>query len=91
MSLNTPSLIGVKVKIDKERGTYSSHRDADDFLENVPFELDKYVIDKELQHTDDFTFCVAHFNFCFVLNKISYFETQNYESQMTTDMFHLYQ
>jgi len=78
-SLNKLSLIGVKVKIDKERGTYCSHRDTDDLLENVPFELDKYVIDKELQHTNDFTFGVAHFNFRFVLNKISYFVTQNYE------------
>jgi hypothetical protein len=56
--------------IDKKRGTDFSLRDATDLLENVPSELDKYVIDKELQHTDDFIFCVALFAFCFVLDKI---------------------
>ena len=78
-SLNKLSLIGVKVKIDKETGTFCSHGNSDDLLENVPFEVDKYVIDKERKHTDDFTFSVAHFNFRFVLNKINYFVTQNYE------------
>jgi hypothetical protein len=34
--------------IDKKRGTDFSLRDATDLLENVPSELDKYVIDKEL-------------------------------------------
>jgi hypothetical protein len=33
--------------------------------------LKKYVIDKELQHTEDFIFCVALFAFHFVLEKIS--------------------
>ena len=37
---------------------------------NVPFELDKYLIDKELQHTDDFIFCVELVVFRFVLDKI---------------------
>jgi len=40
------SLIGVKVNIDKMRGTDCSHGDADDLLENMPFELDKYGIDR---------------------------------------------
>ena len=56
--------------IDKKRGTDLSLRNATDLLENVPPELDKYAIDKELQHTDDFIFCVALFAFCFVLDKI---------------------
>jgi len=56
--------------IDKKRGTDFSLRDAIDLLENVPSELDKYVIDKELQHTDDFIFCVTLFAFCFVLDPV---------------------
>ena len=35
------------------------------------FEVYKYVIDKELQHTDDFIFCVTLFAFDLVLDKIS--------------------
>ena len=42
----------------QESGTACSHRDTDDLLKNVPSELMKYVVDKELQHTDDFIFCV---------------------------------
>ena len=34
--------------MDKETGTICSHWDADGVLKNVSFELDKYVIDKEL-------------------------------------------
>jgi hypothetical protein len=37
---------------------------------NVSSELDKYVIDKQLQHTDDFIFCLALFTFCFVPDMI---------------------
>ena len=33
----------------------------------MSYELDKYVIDKELQQTDDFIFCVARFLLPFVL------------------------
>ena len=40
-------------------------------LKNVPSEFDKYVIDKELQHSDEFTFCVTPFAFRFVFDKIS--------------------
>jgi len=39
-------------------------------LKKVPSELDKYVIDKELQHTEDFIFCVALFDLCVVLDKL---------------------
>jgi hypothetical protein len=38
-------------------------------LKNVPFKLDEYIFDKELQHTDDFI-CVALYFFsagCFVI------------------------
>jgi hypothetical protein len=55
---NKHFLIEVNEKIDKEKGKIGSHGDADDLLKNVPSELDIYVIDKELQHTDDFTFCL---------------------------------
>jgi hypothetical protein len=34
---------------------------ADDMLKDVRSELDQYVIDENLQHTDDFIFCVTHF------------------------------
>jgi hypothetical protein len=47
--------MGVNEKIDKENHRYSSfHRDDDDLLNNLYSELLKYVIDKELQHTDVF-------------------------------------
>ena len=45
-------------KVGEERGIVCSHRDA-------------YVIDKELQHFDDFILCVALFTFRFVRYKIS--------------------
>jgi hypothetical protein len=45
----TSRLIGACDNISKKRGTIYSHRDADDMLQNISFELDKYVIDKELQ------------------------------------------
>ena len=71
MFLNKLSLIRVYEKIDKERDTVGSHMDADDLLKKVSSELNKYVIDKELHHTDDLIFCVALFAFRFVLDKIS--------------------
>ena len=49
-------LIGVSEKIGKERGTAYTYRDL---LKSVPSKQDKYVMDKELLHTDDFIFCVA--------------------------------
>ena len=60
-------LIGVYEKVYKERGTVCSHKDADDLLKDVRSELDQYmyVIDKNLQHTDDFIVCVKHFAFFF--------------------------
>ena len=33
--------------------------------------LDKYAIDKELQHSDNFVFCVAFFAFSCVFHKTS--------------------
>ena len=45
----TSLLIWVKEKIDKDTCSLFPYLDADDLLI-----LDKYVIDKELQHTDDF-------------------------------------
>ena len=57
--------------------TVCSHRDADDLLmKNMPFKLDKYVIDKEFQHTDYFIICVSLFEFRYVLEKESYLVTQ---------------
>ena len=47
------------------------HRHADNLLKNVPSELDNYVIDKELQHTDDLIFYVALLVFSFLHDKIS--------------------
>jgi vesicle coat complex subunit len=44
--------------------------DADDLVKNVPYELDINIIDKDLQHTDDFIACVALFVSCSVLDKI---------------------
>ena len=43
-----------------ERGTVCSHGDADGLLQNEHSELDKYVIDNEVQHSDncDPIFCV---------------------------------
>ena len=35
-------------KIDKEWSTVCSHRDVDGFIFNVPSDLDKYVVDKQL-------------------------------------------
>jgi hypothetical protein len=35
----------VKGKIVKEKSTVSSHGNVDDLLKNVPFELNKYVIE----------------------------------------------
>ena len=62
-------LIRVQAKIDKEWGTFWLYRNANYLLQNVPFYLNKYVIDQESYHTDAFVFCVAHFGVCFVLDK----------------------
>jgi hypothetical protein len=45
----------------KKSGTVCSHGDADNLLQDVLSELDRHVIDKELQYTDDFIFCAALF------------------------------
>jgi hypothetical protein len=45
-----------------EMNTVCSHMDADDLLKIVSSELDKYVIDKEFQHTNEFIFCVQRQN-----------------------------
>jgi len=52
-------------------------------LKDVRSELDQYmyVIDKNLQHTHDFIFCVKYFAFCFMLEKISEFVTRNYKRE----------
>lgn len=63
------SLIGVLEQFSKERDTVCAHRDADDLLQIMPSKLDKYVIDKELQHKDNSIFCVAPFVFRFVFTK----------------------
>ena len=61
----------------KKRGTVGSHGDVNDLLKNS--ELDEYVVDKELQHTEDFIFCVSLFALCIVPKKISLLVTQNYK------------
>jgi hypothetical protein len=50
-------------------------------------ENDKYPTDKEHKYADDFIFCVALFVFCFVLDKISQFVTQNYKLVMLNSIF----
>jgi hypothetical protein len=50
---------------------FATIRDANDLLKNMSSELDKYVLDKEIQHTDNFIFCVARFAFRFVFDKTS--------------------
>jgi len=62
--------IVVKKKMDKERSTVCSHENADDVVKNVPSVLKKNVIVQELQHSDDFIFCVAPF-VSFIFDKIS--------------------
>lgn len=54
--------------IGKERDTVCTH--GDDLLTYVPYELDKYAIDKELQHVDDFALCIAPLALCFINDKI---------------------
>ena len=44
-------LYELSIKIDKERGTVCSDWDADDLVKNVLPDLDRYVVDKELQNT----------------------------------------
>jgi len=44
---------------------------ADDLLKNMSFKLDTYAIDKELQLTDDYIFCVVPFTLCLVFPTIS--------------------
>jgi hypothetical protein len=43
--------------------------DAENLLKNVPSQLDKYIIDMELQHINYFIFCAVHFVFRFMLEK----------------------
>jgi hypothetical protein len=51
--------IGVKKnKIEKDRGTVCFREDVDDLLNNLPTELDKYVINKEIQYTGNFLFFI---------------------------------
>jgi hypothetical protein len=47
------------------------HQHANNLLKNVPSELNNYVIDKELQHTDDLIFYVALLVFRFLHDTIS--------------------
>jgi hypothetical protein len=67
----------LKDKIGKLRSTDCTQRDADELLKTVPSELDKYVVDKE--HADKFSFSVDLSPVCFVLDKTSWFVTQNYK------------
>jgi hypothetical protein len=64
-------LIWVKKKISVRRGHRVFPSVCRWLVENVPSELNKYVIDKELQHTDNIIFCVAIVGDSFVLDKIS--------------------
>jgi hypothetical protein len=57
------SLIGIQVKIGKKRGTVFSHSDVDDLLKNVPSELDKYVIEKELEHISYYVMHIVEYWF----------------------------
>ena len=51
-------------------GTDFATIDVDDMLKKCLPKVDKYVIDKQLQHTNDFVYCVAP-NACkFALEKI---------------------
>lgn len=45
--------------------TVCFHGDVHDVLQNVASKLDKYVIDKDLHHTDDFIPRVTRFAFLF--------------------------
>ena len=42
-----------------DRGTVCFREDVDDLLNNLPTELDKYVINKEIQYTGNFLFFVS--------------------------------
>ena len=55
------SLIGIQVKIGKKRGTVFSHSDVDDLLKNVPSELDKYVIEKDLEHISYYVMYIVEY------------------------------
>ena len=55
------SLTGIQVKIGKKRGTVFSHNDVDDLLKNVPSELDRYVIEKKLEHTSYYVMYIAEY------------------------------
>jgi hypothetical protein len=61
-----------------ERGTVCSDGDAIDLLKNVPSEPDKYATDTTLKHIYDFIFCLSTYTPCFLLDKISWSVTQNY-------------
>jgi uncharacterized protein with GYD domain len=52
-----------KEMIGKEWNTVCSHGHAYDFVNNVPSECDKHIIDKEL-----IILSVSPFAFCFLLN-----------------------
>ena len=65
-------------EVDKKRRTVSSHRNADNLLEKSTSKLNKYVVDKKLQHTDHLFFCVACFTFLFVtINEICLMKSQS--------------
>ena len=57
---------------------------TDVLLNNMPFELYKYVIDKELQHTGGYIPCVTPVAYSFVVDKIGQFLSQN---QKIVNMF----
>ena len=61
-------LIGVKEELDKRETHLVPLGIPIIFFTIFPSEFYKYIIDTELQYTDDFTFCVALFAFCFALD-----------------------
>ena len=56
----------VEKNISKELGEFCCNWKVNDLLKNVSSERGKYVIDKELQHTNDFVACAPHFSIYFV-------------------------
>jgi hypothetical protein len=66
-------------KIEKDRDTVCYHGYADYLLKNVPSKLDKCVIDKELQHSDYFIFCVATYACRLVLDKMNKIVPHDYK------------
>jgi hypothetical protein len=59
-------------KCKEEICTVCSHGNTNDLLKNVHSEVDKDIIDKVLQHTDqdDIIFYVTVFVFYFILDKL---------------------